>query len=92
MRDENETQFALVSAIRVDDPSTWQGKTFLTLDVDWAHDVVLSHCINIVEGSGVPATWFITHYTPLLERLRENKNFELGIHPNFKALRRFKWN
>ena len=83
---KSKSQYGLISEIRVDDPSTWQGRTFLTLDVDWAHDVVLSHCIDVVEGSGMPATWFITHDTPLLERLRENECFELGIHPNFNNL------
>lgn len=32
------------------------------------------------------ATWFVTHDTPLLERLRANRNYELGIHPNFNWL------
>lgn len=86
MNAESKSQYGLISAIRVDDPSTWQGKTFLTLDIDWAHDVVLSHCIDILEENGLPATWFVTHETPQLERLRENKSFELGIHPNFNKL------
>jgi hypothetical protein len=58
----------------------------LTLDIDWAIDEVLADCIDLVEGACVPATWFVTHDTPLLERLRNNKNFELGIHPNFNPL------
>jgi hypothetical protein len=58
----------------------------LTLDIDWACDAVLTDCIELVEASGVPATWFVTHDTPLLERLRDNNKFELGIHPNFNPL------
>jgi hypothetical protein len=58
----------------------------LTLDIDWACDEVLADCIELVEESGAPATWFVTHDTPLLERLRASENFELGIHPNFNPL------
>lgn len=58
----------------------------LTLDIDWACDEVLADCIDLIEGAGAPATWFVTHDTPLLERLRANDNFELGIHPNFNPL------
>lgn len=58
----------------------------LTLDIDWACDEVLADSIDLVERAGAPATWFVTHDTPLLERLRANDNFELGIHPNFNPL------
>jgi len=58
----------------------------LTFDIDWACDAVLADCIEIVETSGAPATWFVTHDTPLLDRLRANNKFELGIHPNFNPL------
>lgn len=59
---------------------------FLSFDIDWAEDFVLSYCIDIVEQYNIPATWFVTHDTPLLARLRANNNFELGIHPNFNNL------
>lgn len=58
----------------------------LTLDIDWACDEILKDSIDLVESVGVPATWFVTHETPLLSRLRANKDFELGIHPNFNPL------
>lgn len=58
----------------------------LTFDIDWADDAVLSDCINIVDQAKAPATWFITHETPLLDRLRQNERYELGIHPNFISL------
>ena len=58
----------------------------LTLDIDWACDDVLSDTIDLVERAGAPATWFITHDTPLLARLRANEGFELGVHPNFNPL------
>lgn len=59
---------------------------FLTFDIDWAHDEVLTDSINLVEKADVAATWFVTHDTPLLVRLRANPKFELGIHPNFNYL------
>lgn len=77
---------ATLSSIRVNDPASWSGKVFLTLDVDWAHDEVILDSINLLETEGVSATWFITHDTPVLARLRSNPNFELGIHPNFNWL------
>jgi polysaccharide deactylase WbmS-like protein len=58
----------------------------LTFDLDWACDAVLEDCINLVDEADVPATWFVTHQTPILERLRANKKYELGIHPNFNHL------
>src|SRR5688572_12527282 len=59
---------------------------FLTFDVDWAHDEVVAASIDLVEEADVPATWFVTHDTPLLARLRANPLFEIGIHPNFLPL------
>lgn len=78
--------FATVSQVRADDPATWQGRVFLTFDIDWAHDAVVEEAVDLVEQAGLPATWFVTHQSPILERLRSNPAFELGIHPNFLPL------
>ena len=78
--------FSSLVKIDVSIPSTWRGKQFLTFDIDWAHDSVLVDTIELVERAAVPATWFITHATPLIDRLRSNPNFTLGIHPNFNEL------
>jgi hypothetical protein len=59
---------------------------YLTLDIDWVHDDILADSIDLIEKYQVSATWFVTHDTPLLARLRSNPNFELGIHPNFNFL------
>ena len=67
-------------------PAQIDDSAFITLDVDWAPDFVLEKVITLVEDAGVRATWFITHETPLLERLRTNALFEVGIHPNFNLL------
>ena len=75
-----------ISSIQVDSAASWSQTPYLTLDVDWAHDDILADAIELVEAYQVPATWFVTHDTPLLARLRSNPNFELGIHPNFNFL------
>jgi hypothetical protein len=78
--------FGCISDIQSDAPLTWENKIFITFDIDWAHDDVLSDTIDVMERADVVAIWFVTHDTPLLERLRANPKFELGIHPNFNFL------
>lgn len=79
-------RFSLISTIKTDNPASYEGKVFLSLDIDWAHDDILLDSIELIEDAGASATWYVTHDTPLLNRLRENPNFELGIHPNFNFL------
>lgn len=81
-----DTLFSTLSNIDPADQATWEGKIFLTFDIDWACDEVIEDSIVLVESMGAAATWFVTHETPLLERLRNNPAFELGIHPNFNFL------
>lgn len=75
-----------ISSIRVSSEEGWAETPYLTLDIDWAHDDILADTIDLIEAYRVPTTWFVTHDTPLLSRLRSNPNFELGIHPNFNFL------
>jgi hypothetical protein len=77
---------ATISSIDVKDPISWSQKLFLTFDIDWAHDDVITDTIELLEKNNLHATWFITHNTSLIARLRDNPNFELGIHPNFNRL------
>ncbi len=70
----------------VPDSNPWKDRIYLTFDIDWAHDDVLNYTIDLVESYDVCATWFVTHETPILDRLRANPNFELGVHPNFNPL------
>jgi hypothetical protein len=61
-----------------------QPKILITFDVDWAPDFMIDFALKRLVDAGVPATWFITHYSPALIRLSQNPDFfELGIHPNF---------
>jgi hypothetical protein len=55
----------------------------ITLDVDWAPDFMIDEVAQALAARGVRATWFITHPSPAVDRLRERPDlFELGIHPN----------
>lgn len=79
-------RFAKISDIDVDDPSSWEDRLFLTLDLDWAIDPAIAVCLDVIEETGVAATLFVTHDTPLLERMRRNPRIELGLHPDFGPL------
>lgn len=61
----------------------WKELVHLTFDFDWASDFILTDTLDILEKFDVSATFFVTHNTPVLERIRMNPKFELGIHPNF---------
>ena len=78
--------FKKIRDIDVSREESWCGHTFLTFDIDWAHDEVIGYAIDILELHDVSATFFVTHDTPMLSRLKENPAFELGIHPNFNFL------
>ena len=56
----------------------------VTLDIDWAPDFAIDFVAEKLAERQVCATWFVTHVSPAIERLRQYpKLFELGIHPNF---------
>ena len=73
--------FKCISEILPGDPLTWESKLFITFDIDWAHDEVLSDTIDLIEQADVAATWFVTHDTTLLERLRNNPKIRIGHSP-----------
>lgn len=81
-----KTDFIKFSDISVEQPESWKGKRILSFDIDWASDEVLNYVIDIVEEAQVKCCFFVTHNTPVLERIRKDKKFELGIHPNFNPL------
>lgn len=65
----------------------FENRIFLTFDWDWAPDEVLRYTLDILVKENIAATFFVTHYTPLLDEIRaKHKNIELGIHPNFNLL------
>jgi len=78
--------FERITSIDVKNSASWKNKIFLTFDVDWCSDEILEHALDTIEEYDVKATFFVTHETKLLERMRENTKIELGIHPNFNPL------
>jgi hypothetical protein len=58
----------------------------LTIDVDWAHDVIIADSLALIAHHGVAATWFITHATPMLNEIARTPGQELEVHPNFNTL------
>ncbi|HOZ52591.1 MAG TPA: hypothetical protein PLU17_12080 [Chitinophagaceae bacterium] len=79
-------QFGLVSEIDYTNESSWKDKIFVTLDIDWAHDDVVRNVADFLSSNHIKATWFVTHQSPVLDELRNNPLFELGIHPNYNPL------
>ena len=78
-------KYGLISQINLELPDSWQLKTFLTFDIDWAHDSIIEDTVQIVESFDLRATWFFTHPSAWIQRLRSNGH-EVGIHPNFNPL------
>jgi hypothetical protein len=76
------SKFSKISEI----DKNYNNKLFLTFDIDWCSDEILIYLLDILEEYGVKATFFVTHKTSLLEKMRANLDIELGIHPNFNPL------
>ena len=79
-------KYSNISSIKTEDKSTWSDKTFLTIDMDWAHDEVIEDTLHIINSHGASSTWFVTHKSSLLNQMENNDNIELGIHPNFNKI------
>jgi hypothetical protein len=58
----------------------------LTLDLDWAADEVVRDALGLVADFDIPATWFVTHATPVIDEIRAAGRHEIGWHPNFNPL------
>lgn len=61
-------------------------RLYLTFDMDLAHDDIIRDTAELLIKAQFSATWFVTHNTPYLDKLRMHEKFELGIHPNFNFL------
>jgi len=60
-------QFKKISEIIYNQPQSWNDRNiFITFDIDWADDKVMEDTIDFIEKYDVPATWFVTHKTPVL--------------------------
>lgn len=78
--------FKNIKNIDIKNPSSWLDSFFITFDIDWCSDEVLSYLLDIIEKYDIKVTFFVTHETSLLRRMKNNPNIELGIHPNFNYL------
>ena len=78
--------FKKISDINIYDQSSYKDYIYLTFDLDWCSDYILENTLNIIENYNICATFFITHDTQLLKKMRNNPKIELGIHPNFNPL------
>jgi hypothetical protein len=67
-------------------PASWEGKTVLSFDLDWAIDEILEDTLGLILEAEVKATMFVTHQTPILAKMRETSLISLGLHPNFNPL------
>lgn len=52
----------------------------LTFDIDFAPDYMIQNILDILKKYQVRATFFATHYSPLLKKIAYDKQFELGTH------------
>ena len=79
-------RFGNIAEINPADKQSWEGRIFLTFDIDWAHEEIILDCHNFLREAGVPSTWFITHSGNYLNTLKKDELLEIGIHPNFNKL------
>lgn len=79
-------EFGRIADINPEIPTSWKGKSFLTFDLDWAIDPVIDYTIDYLIEKKIQATFFITHFSPSVERIMRTSHFEIGIHPNFNPL------
>lgn len=71
-----------------EDDDTWESKSIIEIDVDWAHDDVIDDTVELISDYGVETTWFATHKSAAIDNIRNDALFEIGIHPNFMQLLR----
>ena len=57
-------------------------KFHLTFDLDWAPDLSIALCLDLLKKKKIKATFFTTHETDLNKEILL-QGHELGIHPNF---------
>lgn len=54
-----------------------------TTDIDWASEAVLNAFFKELDLNSLKLTAFVTHSSPLIDDLFQQKKIERGIHPNF---------
>jgi hypothetical protein len=57
-----------------------------SLDIDWAPEEVIEDSLALFDEYGINCTVFCTHKSGVIDNIRNAKNYEIGIHPNFMPL------
>lgn len=62
-----------------------QQQLLLSFDVDWAPDWAVERCASMCLDHNWQATFFVTHESKIVDMLKAEPQFEVGIHPNFAS-------
>lgn len=62
------------------------GSVIISLDIDWASDFILEDALRLASECGIKPTLFLTHQSPLVQKIFKEKKYEFGLHPNFEKL------
>lgn len=54
-----------------------------TSDVDWASEEVLKEYFDVINDYNIRPTFFVTHFSPVVEENFMSNRIDRGIHPNF---------
>ena len=52
----------------------------LTFDIDFAPDYMIKHTLTLLKKFNVKATFFATHNSPIVKKIAQDSQFELGTH------------
>lgn len=61
-------------------------RIFLTFDIDWAGDEAIQFVLDKLEEYSCKATFFVTHESALINKMKKTHQVELGLHPNFNKI------
>jgi hypothetical protein len=61
-------------------------RLYITFDIDWADDDVLTLILDLLDEHDCKATFFVTHRSAVIEQMSADSRLERGIHPNFSPL------
>ena len=57
-------------------------KYHITIDTDWCPDFMIEEVLDILDGTNVKCTFFVTNKSDMIKEILRKKH-EVGIHPNF---------
>ena len=75
-----------LASVTPENQESWNNKTIIEIDVDWAHEEVIADSLSLISQYDVDITLFATHNSATLKSVQNDPKFEIGIHPNFMPL------